>query len=57
MWDLEAFSREVKRRKVVDQMYYKLYRLRDIEAIELILNPRDVANYIYGRAADGHSYR
>ena len=57
MWDLEAFSREVKRRKVVDQMYYKLYRLRDIEAMELVLNPRDVADYIYGRAADGHSYR
>ena len=57
LWDLEAFSREVKRRKVVEQMYHKLYRLRTVEGIELALNPRDIADYIYGRAADGHPFR
>lgn len=57
LWDLEAFSREVKRRKVVELMYHKLYRLRGVEGVELALNPRDIADYIYGRAADGHPFR
>lgn len=57
LWDLEAFSREVKRRKVLEQMYQKLYIFKEVEGVELVLNPRDIADYIYSRAADGHPYR
>ncbi len=57
LWDLEAFSREVKRRKVLEQMYHKLYKFKEVEGIEIVLNPRDIADYIYSRAADAHPYR
>jgi hypothetical protein len=56
LWDLEAFGREVKRRKVLERLYRKLHRLRRVEGIELALNPADIFEFIYSRAADGYPY-
>lgn len=59
LWDLEAFGREVRRRKVLERFYKKLYLLKvreskDATAAELAYDPKEVLAFVYGRAADGH---
>lgn len=63
LWDLEAFQREVRRRKAVERLYRKLYRLAlsdrpDRAAIiELALSPEELWHFIYNtssRAIDGY---
>jgi hypothetical protein len=56
LWDLEAFGREVKRRKVLEQLYVKLYLHRQADGAELVFGPRDILNFIYSRAADGYPF-
>ena len=57
LWDLEAFGREVKRRKILERLYKKLYRCENNSAADLSLSPKEILDFIYSRAADGYPYR
>lgn len=57
LWDLEAFGREVKRRKILERLYRKLYRYRDDTRISMAMEPKEVLDFLYGRAADGYPYQ
>ena len=54
VWDLEAFGREVSRRKVLERIYKKLYHHRHAEGADLAWDPSEIMNFVYGRAADGY---
>ncbi|MEM4312277.1 MAG: hypothetical protein QXX95_07805 [Nitrososphaerales archaeon] len=54
LWDLEAFGREVRRRKVLERIYKKLYRDKNGKGVELAFDPKEVIEFVYSRAADNY---
>lgn len=56
VWDLEAFGREVRRRKVLERLYRKLHRYRNAEGVDFALNPTEIMSFVYSRAADGYPW-
>ena len=56
LWDLEAFGREVKRRKILERFYRKFYRYRESTGADLAFQPKEILDFIYSRASDGYPY-
>jgi len=54
LWDLEAFGREVRRRKVLERIYKKFYKVRNKKGADLAFDPEEIMDFIYSRAADNY---
>ncbi|GBC74795.1 hypothetical protein HRbin06_00102 [archaeon HR06] len=54
LWDLEAFGREVRRRKVLERIYKKFYKVRNRKGVDLAFDPEEIMAFIYSRAADNY---